>query len=132
MTTLDPTGSAQQPPEGPVSADAGVAAPAPPRFRIKLMFEWGGGGCLWCDNDAALAAFDVGPIEDRLPLSEETRRRLDELSAWHDTALNWDYPPDPGPWTPEEEARFERAAAEILEQVRAELGPAFQVDYRPL
>lgn len=114
-----------------MSADSGGAAPVPPRFRVKLMFDWGG-GCLWTGNDAALAAFDVGAIEDILPLSDETRRRLDELSAWHDTSLNWDYPPDPGPWTPEEEARFERAAAEILEQIRAELGPEFQVDYKPL
>jgi hypothetical protein len=82
------------------------------RYVVRLMLEWGG-GCLWCGNDAARDRFDVGPIEDRLPLSAETRRRLAALSAWHDTALNWDYPPDPGPWTAEASERFERAAGEV-------------------
>jgi hypothetical protein len=103
----------------------------PPRYEVRLMFEWGG-GYLWCGNDAARDAFDVGPIEDRLPLSAETRQRLEELSVWHDTALDWDDPAGPSPWAPEEDARFERAAAEILERVRAELGPDFAVEYRPL
>ena len=100
-------------------------------YRIRLMFEWGG-GCLWCDNNAARAAFDVGPIEDRLPLSHQTRRRLATLSEWHDQALNWDYPPDPGPWTSEEYAHFEQAAQAILVEIRSELGSSFEVIYTPL
>lgn len=103
----------------------------PPRYRIRLMFEWGG-GCLWCDNDAARDAFGVGNIEDRLPLSAGTRRRLEELSAWHDTALDWDDPAGPSPWTPGEDARFDHAAAEIMEHIRAELGPEFAVEYTRL
>lgn len=103
----------------------------PPRYHLRLMFEWRCGS-LWCGNAAALAAFDVGPIEDKLPLSAETLRRLEEMIVWHDTSLDWDDPAGPGPWTPEEEERFERAAAEILESIRAELGPDFQVEYRRL
>jgi hypothetical protein len=68
---------------------------------VRLMVEWGG-GCLWCGNDSALDTFGVGPIEHQLPLTSGIRRRLEELSAWHDTALNREYPPDPSPWTPEE------------------------------
>jgi hypothetical protein len=95
------------------------------------MFEWGG-GCLWCGNDAARAQFDVGAIEDRLPLSSQTRRRLDELSEWHDQSLNWAYPPDPGPWTAEEYMRFEQAAQELLVVIQSELGPTFEVVYTSL
>jgi hypothetical protein len=98
-----------------------------PIYRVRLMFEWGG-GCLWSGNEAALEAFDVGDIEDRLPLSDETRRRLDELSVWHDTSLDWDDPAGPGPWSADEYERFNRAAAEVLEIIRAELGADFQVD----
>jgi hypothetical protein len=105
--------------------------PAAPRYRLRLMFEWGG-GCLWTGNDAALAAFDVDYIEDKLPLSDQTRRRLEELSVRHDTSLDWDDPAGPGPWTPGEYEDFERAAAEVLETVRGELGPDFQVDYRQM
>jgi hypothetical protein len=102
-----------------------------PRYRLRLMFEWGGGS-LWCGNAAARRDFDVGSIEDRLPLSTELRERLEELSRWHDTALDWGDPAGPSPWTPEEDERFDRAAAEVLERVRAELGPDFRVEYTRL
>lgn len=105
--------------------------PMPARYVVRLMFEWRG-GTLWSGNDASRKAFDVGHIEDRLPLSDETRQRLEELSVWHDTALDWDDPAGPSPWPADEEARFGLAAAEVLERIRAELGPDFQVDYRAL
>ena len=101
------------------------------RYHLRLMFEWGG-GCLWCGNDAARDAFDVGPIEGRLPLSSQTRQRLEELSAWHNRSLDWDDPAGPGPWPPDEYARFEPAAGEVLERIRAELGPDFHVKYTRL
>jgi hypothetical protein len=101
------------------------------KYVIRLMFEWGG-GCLWCGNDAALKTFGVGPIEDRLPLSDSLRQRLVEMTAWHNGSLNWDYPPDPGPWTVEEYDRFEKAAGEVLAAVRAELGAEFEVVYERL
>ncbi len=100
-------------------------------FALRLMFEWGG-GCLWCGNDDASAAFGSGPVEDRLPLTPATRQRLVEMSAWHDGALDWNYPPDPSPWTPAERERFERAAADILVVVKSELGPEFDIIYDPL
>ena len=100
-------------------------------YMVRLMFEWGG-GCLWCSNDVALAKFDVGPIEDHIALSLATRQRLTELTEWHDTSQNWDYPPDPGPWTADEYARFEVAANEILGRIQSELGSDFDVVYEPL
>ena len=98
------------------------------RFILRLMFDWGG-GCLWCGNAAAHAAFDVGPVEDRLPLSPTTRQRLFDLSAWHDGGIDWDYPPDPSPWPPAEWERFEQAASEALAVVKSELGPEFEIVY---
>jgi hypothetical protein len=101
------------------------------RYRLRLMFEWGG-GCLWCGDDATRARFGVGPVEERLPLSQDTRERLAKLSARHDTALNWDDPPAPSPWTAEENAAFDAAAQELLERISAELGSDFIVIYAPL
>ena len=68
-------------------------------YQIRLMFEWGGGS-LWCGNEAASRKFDVGPVEDKLPLSNAVLERLNALSQWHDTALDREYPPDPSPWGP--------------------------------
>ena len=100
-------------------------------FAVRLMFEWGG-GCLWCGNDDACDAFDVGLVEEQLPLSTATRQRLIELTAWHDSALDWEYPPDRSPWSVEERVQFERAAAEVLTVIRLELGSEFEVMYVPL
>ncbi|HEX7239628.1 MAG TPA: hypothetical protein VF263_05155 [Longimicrobiaceae bacterium] len=99
-----------------------------PKYGVRLMFEWGG-GVLWCGDDAARERFGVGPIEDLLPLSTSTRGRLEELSAWHDGALDWDDPAGPNPWRPEEVERFGRAVHEVLEVVRRELGAEFEVVY---
>jgi hypothetical protein len=101
------------------------------RYRIRLMFEWGGGS-LWCGNDAARARFDVGAVEHRLPLSPRTLGRLEELTRWHDQSLNWDDPPYPGPWTAEEAARFGHAAEEVRAAIQSELGPDCDVVYERL
>jgi len=100
-------------------------------FHIRLMFEWGGGS-LWCGNEAALKEFDVGPVEDKLPLSNAMLERLNALSKWHDTALNWEYPPDPGPCSTDEYAKFEVEVLTFLSELQAELGPEFEVVYEPI
>ena len=100
------------------------------KYTLHFRCEWGG-GCLWPGDDAARRAFDLGPYDQvqpcPLPLSGETIRRCWALAAWHDTSLNWDYPPDPGPWRQAECERFNSAAAELLEIIRQELGPEFEV-----
>ena len=100
-------------------------------YQVRLMFEWGG-GCIWCGNDAALDRFDVGPIEERLPLSAATLQELEKLSNWHDRALNWEYPPDPSPWSKAEFEEFELTAISMLEKLQAELGASFEVIYEPI
>jgi len=102
-----------------------------PKYRLRLLFEWFG-GCIWCGNEAARARFDVGPIEDLLPLSFLTRQRLEELSARHDQSLNPEYPPDPGPWTADQHVQFDLDARELLGIIQQELGPEFEVVYEPL
>lgn len=98
-------------------------------YRLKRMFERGG-GVLWPANDAARERFDAVRGEDRLPLWNATRSRRDALSAWHDTALNGEDPPDPGPETEADEAPFEAAAGDALKATRADLGPDDEVGYR--
>jgi hypothetical protein len=101
-----------------------------PKYRIHFLIEWGG-GCLWPGNEAAGKDFGLGPYDllepCPLPLSEEVCRYCKELAAWHDAALNWDYPPDPGPWRQQECDRFNAAGSELLTAIRKELGAAFEV-----
>src|SRR5512145_1503231 len=100
-------------------------------YQLKLMFEWGG-GCVWCDNDIAFKHFGVGPIEGRLPLSPQIRDQLEVLTAWHNQALNWDAPREPGPWTADEYHRFDHAAQQMLQMIQVALGTDFVIHYLPL
>lgn len=100
--------------------------------KIRLFFEWGG-GVLWCGNDIARQRFDVGPVEDRLPLPQEIRERLVMMTEWHDTALDWGNPLGPSPWSKQEDVRFSAAAKQLFEDIRRELGPSYELvnEHRP-
>ena len=100
-------------------------------FQLRLMFEWGG-GCLWCMDDATRQTFGVGPIEARLPLSAAMLTRLEAYSARHDSALNWDDPAAPSPWTRAQFADFDRAVEILMADLRFELGNRFVIEYVPL
>ena len=94
--------------------------------KIRLFFEWGG-GVLWCANDAARQRFDVGPVENKLPLPNEMQQRLQGMVEWHDTALNWGNPPAPSPWSKVEDVRFTEAVALLVEDIKRELGAGYEV-----
>ncbi|HEY2840770.1 MAG TPA: hypothetical protein VGJ26_16555 [Pirellulales bacterium] len=99
------------------------------KYVLHYYFEWTG-GCLWSGCDASSRDFGVGPLDEadfQLPLSSEIRQRCQELGEWHDTALNWDYPPDPGPWRQPECDRFNSAARALLADLRQELGEQFEI-----
>ena len=104
-------------------------------MTIRLMFEWGGGS-LWAGDDAARARFDVGPLDDALDLPDALRSRLDALSVRHDTALDWDDPAGPSPWTDSERAAFDTDAEVLRRDLSAHLathlGPSVALVYVPL
>src|SRR5262249_20406678 len=99
-------------------------------YVLRFFFEWGG-GCLWAGNEAAVRDFGFGPLDLREPcplsLSAVTLSECQPLAGWHDTSLNWDYPPNPGPWRQHECDRFNAETARLLTAIQSELGPAFQV-----
>jgi hypothetical protein len=74
----------------------------------------------------------VGPIEDSLPLADQRHRKLAEMTAWHDPSLNWEYPPDPGPWDAHGYERFDATAAAMREHLQQELGDRFAIVYERL
>jgi hypothetical protein len=102
----------------------------PPMYKLRFFFECGG-GCLWPGNDAANRDFELGPYDVLdpcpLPLSAATLERCRRVAEWHDASLNWDYPPDPGPWRQPECDRFNEAVRHLLATIRAELGEQFEV-----
>lgn len=100
-------------------------------YKIRLMFEWGG-GCIWCDNDAVREKFECGPIEELLPIPESLKSELADMTAWHDKALNWNDPSSPRLWTKDEEEKFDNAVKSIKERLETELGSEYEVTYKYL
>ncbi|SRR6266852_6779066 len=97
-----------------------------PDYIIRYWLEWKV-GCFWSANDATRERFGYPIPLEKLPLSEVTIKRVNELMDWHDQALNWEDPPAPGPWRQEECERFNQAAKDLLITVRQELGEHFEV-----
>lgn len=98
------------------------------RYQIRFFYDWGCDLPFWCGNDAARAKFDVGAIEpEELGLTPQTSKTVRALAEWHDTSLNWDYPPNPSPWRQEECDRFNAAVESLLETIRAELSEEYQL-----
>ena len=103
-----------------------------PNYKIKYMFDWGSGVCLWSSNDEAKEKFGDYPIEDleKLPVSAELRRELEHLITEHDKALNWDDPGGDLLWNDQQIADFKQRAAQAYEQLVRELGSDFEVEFK--
>lgn len=96
-------------------------------------FDDYGSGWLWAGDEAARAAFGVGPLDDQLAhaFSAETAALADHLLERSAASLNPDYPPDGCPWPLGARLAFDLAADALLARMRAELGPAFPLqDHR--
>ena len=93
----------------------------------SFSFEWGVGVLLWLHDAEDVTEWGNPVGENDLPVSAELRDELTRLVEWHDHAVNWRYPPDPGPWRQDECDRFNRAASEALRRLRDELGPTWDI-----
>ena len=102
--------------------------PTRPTYTLRFFYEWGDGGeCLWPTNKAALERFGYGSPIEEFPLSPETHKRVREIGEWYQTSLNWEYPPDPGPWRQAECDRFNAAVRILFDDLVKELGPDFEI-----
>lgn len=103
-----------------------------PNYKIKYMFDWGSGACLWSCNKEAKEKFGDYPIEDleKLPVSAELRNELEYLIPEHDKALNWDDPGGDLLWNVQQVTQFKQRAAQAYEQLVPELGSDFQAEFK--
>lgn len=104
-----------------------------PKYRIRFFCEWGAGS-LWPGSELTREDFGLGPYdlldEQRvieLPLSGSAIERCRQIDSWHHGSLNWEYPPDPGPWRQAECDRFNLAVKQLIKLLQTELGPNFTV-----
>ncbi|MGA8115345.1 MAG: hypothetical protein WCA46_16905 [Actinocatenispora sp.] len=96
--------------------------------RARFFFDAGSGGVLWTDSDGDRQRYGH-PVEfTLLPVSQALRGGFGRLVEQYDRSLNWDYPPDPGPWREPECARFNQAVRRALRDLRDELGADWVID----
>ncbi|HEY9910002.1 MAG TPA: hypothetical protein V6D18_20605 [Thermosynechococcaceae cyanobacterium] len=97
------------------------------KYQICFSFDWSCDSPFWSNDDLAYAKFGSPIRPEALGLSTQTSGTAYALADWHNTALNWTHPLDPGPWRQEECDRFNAAVDALLATVRAELGEEFEV-----
>ncbi|PSK62639.1 hypothetical protein B0E53_05448 [Micromonospora sp. MH33] len=90
--------------------------------HARFFFDAGSGGVLWPTGLQDQQAWGYPVRLEKLPISAALRDELTRLVEWYDASLNWDYPPDPGPWREPECLGFNAAVRRALDQLRAELG----------
>ena len=92
----------------------------------SFFFDAGSGTALWAapqKHDQPHYAVDL----HRLPVSQGLRGELARLVALYDSSLNWDYPPDPGPWREPQCREFNCAVHHVIQRLGAELGPTWEI-----
>ncbi|MFI8878876.1 hypothetical protein [Streptomyces sp. NPDC055243] len=92
---------------------------------LRFFFEIGVDTPLWPEDMDSSYGY---PCElDRLPISPEIRAELARLSKWYQSSIDWDYPPNPSPWSDEEQQLFKQQAQAALGTLRRELGAGWVV-----
>ena len=97
------------------------------KYRFRYAFDTGSGICLWPCNEEGYQEFAYTGDARELPLPENTWRRVHYVTAWWDTCIDWNYPPDPSPWDEAERQRFNAEARKLLAMLREQLGPDFEI-----
>lgn len=101
------------------------------KYKIRFMFEWGSGVCLWSMNEAAALLFEDYPIEtDRLPISDGLKEELDRLIDKHVEAWDWDDPAGDLLWDENQIKEFTAEAEDAYKALCEELGPDYDVEFR--
>lgn len=98
---------------------------------IKFGFDYGNNfSCLWSGNQEAVEKFEGYTIEHKeLNISEELDNRMTALCQEYQSSLNWDYPPDPSPWTKEQKLLFSNNANQAYNDLCAQVGDNYQIIY---
>ena len=96
-------------------------------YSGRFFFDAGSGTVLWTSDSAAQQIWGHAVDLGQLPISQSLRDELAGLATEYDTSLNWDYPPDPGPWREPRCRRFNDAVHQARGRLRAELGTAWEI-----
>ncbi|MGB8942942.1 MAG: hypothetical protein WCD21_22265 [Streptomyces sp.] len=93
--------------------------------HLRFFFEAGVDTPLWPEDMAGPYGYPC--VLERLPITPALRTELARLSQRYQSSIDWDYPPNPSPWSDEELQLFKQQAHAALEALRRELGTGWTV-----
>lgn len=96
-------------------------------YELRYVFDYGSGMCLWSSNEAAREKYGYPVDLEALDVPTDIKALGHELVREYDTSLNWDYPPDPSPWSVQHWSDFGLRSGQFLARLREYLGPQFIV-----
>ncbi len=98
-------------------------------YKLKFMFDWGSGICLWSMNEAAEERFGDYPVStDVLPVSQNLKDELEHLIRKHDEALNWNNPSGDLLWNKTQIQEFITASKKAYSMLCDELGDDYEIE----
>ena len=97
------------------------------QFQFKYWFEHGG-GCIWGVNTIAKEKYGYCINFNTLPISKELVLLLVQLEKEYYTYLDWEYPPNPSPWSEELKKDFVKRATDAYNDLCEELGENYIVE----
>lgn len=96
-------------------------------MKFRYFFDPGSGICLWAADDEAKEAFGYPVDLSQLPLSQEVIALGQQLIARFDGSIDWEYPPNPSPWSSAEQESFKAASRQLYAKLASELGAGFEI-----
>ena len=98
-------------------------------YKMRFMFDWRSGVCLWADNEAAKAKFNGYPVETcDLPISDGLKATLEDLICLYDEAFDFEKSNGDLLWDKNQIEEFLCTAREAYACLCEELGPEYEVE----
>jgi len=98
-------------------------------YKMRFMFDWGSGVCLWSANQATEEKFGDYPIfASQLSISDELKNELEHLIKLHDEALNWDEPNGDLLWDDNQIEKFLEDAQIAYNRLCMELSEDYEIE----
>ena len=114
-----------------------------PTFRLRFFFDYGCGGNLWCDNEAAYEKYDVGTLgaeiydlngkvnqKARIKLPDLTKQKVLALDKLCSKSLNLENPAGDSMWNKSQWDNFHSNTNELHKEISNILGEDFEIIYK--
>ena len=99
------------------------------KYKLKYWFEWGCETPFWPNDNYTFDELGTPIYLDKLPLSENLKKDLEELCEIHNSVLDWSDPTSESLWTDNQKVSFDNKAKSLFNEALDELGDNYELSY---